>query len=717
MSNDNLFSPDWYRVKDLKPRLSGDVTVARHVYRGVPWYVLYRASTSAYHRVESREFELINGFDGIETVDALWQRAIESRDAEAPTQPELMDLLAQLHEADLLTIDRRLNPEMLFSRGKEAARKDTRARFLNPLYLRFRLIDPNDLLSRLAWLGRGLFGRAGACAWLGLMALTLIQIAPLWPQLRYEFAAFDFFAPANGIGFFLVFPVIKLLHEISHGLAVKRYGGDVHEMGVALLVLLPIPYVDASAAAAFPDKHHRMLVGAAGILMELGIAAVAALIWAVSEPGRVHDLAFMIMLVGGLSTVVFNGNPLLKFDGYYVLADALEMPNLADRSKRHLLGRLKHRLFGIPDPAEVVHDAWEPVWLTGYAITSTAYRLMLMISIAYMLSGRLFFFGVALAIWIVAMQLVLPSWKLLRFLAEQTGARRARALAVSSALACVTVGLLGWLPVPLNTVTRGIVWLPENAIVRTSSRCEVVEVLASPGEVVQPGDTLFRCDDAELNSEVAVLQGQLDELSAERAGLDTVDRAKRQMLDNEIATLTSRRLRARQRQQALTVVAQAAGSFTVAGERALAGQHLDQGAVAAYIVPDRERTVRVALEQSDVGYLADGIQRIEVFFPARPDSPAPFTTRIVRQTPQASARVPSPALTTLGGGNLVADTGDATGHTAIEPVFDVQLAWPTEAPDVPVGGHIDVKFTHPPAPLARRLVAGIRRAFLKRMDA
>ena len=721
MSDDALFSQNWYRVKDLKPRLAGDVTVTRHVYRGVPWYVLYRDSTNGHHRVPSREFELINSFDGTETIDALWHRAIESRDAEAPTQPELMDLLAQLHEADLLTVDRRLNAEMLFSRGKEAASRDTRQRFLNPLYLRFRLLDPDRMLDRVAWLGRALFGRAGAYGWACLMALTLIQLAPLWPQLRYEFAAFDFFSPANGIAFFLVFPVIKLLHEISHGLAVKRYGGEVHEMGVALLVLLPIPYVDASAATAFPDKHQRMLVGAAGILMELGIAAVAALIWAASEPGRVHDLAFMAMLVGGLSTVVFNGNPLLKFDGYYVLADALEMPNLADHSKRYLLGRLKQRLFGIPDAAAVVHDDWEPVWLTGYAIASTAYRLMLMISIAYMLSGRFFFFGVALAAWIVFMQLAVPAWKLLSFLAAQHGARRARALAVSGVLACLAVGLLGWLPVPLNTVTKGIVWLPENAIVRTSSRCEVIEVLASPGEAVQPGNALFRCDDAELNSEVAVLQGQLDELTAERAGLDTVDRAKQQMLDNEIATLTSRHARALQRQQALTVVARTAGNFTVAGERALAGQHLDQGAVAAYIVPDRERTVRVALEQSDVGYLADGIERIEVFFPAffpaRADNPAPLTTRIVRQTPQAGVKVPSPALTTLGGGNLVADTGDATGHTAVEPVFDLQLAWPAGAPDVQVGGHIDVKFTHPPAPLARRLVAGIRRAFLQRMDA
>ena len=119
MSDDALFSEHWYRVKDLKPRLASDVTVSRHVYRGVPWYVLYRASNGGYHRVRAPEFELIDSLDGTASVDTLWQRAVAARDAEAPTQPEMMALLAQLHEADLLTVDRRLNVEVLFARGAD----------------------------------------------------------------------------------------------------------------------------------------------------------------------------------------------------------------------------------------------------------------------------------------------------------------------------------------------------------------------------------------------------------------------------------------------------------------------------------------------------------------------------------------------------------------------------------------------------------------------
>ncbi|MCZ6711638.1 MAG: peptidase M50, partial [Gammaproteobacteria bacterium] len=351
VNSDPLFSENWFRIKDLKPRLAVDVGVRRHVYRRVPWYVLYRASTGTYHRVDARAFQLVGNLDGTVTVDALWKGAIESQGADAPTQANLMDLLAQLHEADLLTIDRRLNAEQLFQRRAKRTRADVKQRYLNPLYLRFPIFDPDRMLDWLAPLPRLLFSKPAYFGWVGLLLWAMTQLAPRTTQLYHEFAAFDFLSAVNGFTFFVVYPLIKMLHELAHGLAVKRYGGEVHELGLALMVLLPIPYVDASAAAIFPDKRHRMMVGAAGIMVELGVAAVAALIWSAGEPGQIHDVAFMIMMIGGISTVVFNGNPLLKFDGYYVLADALEIPNLAERSKQFVLGKLKHRLFGLEHAA------------------------------------------------------------------------------------------------------------------------------------------------------------------------------------------------------------------------------------------------------------------------------------------------------------------------------------------------------------------------------
>lgn len=147
----------------------------------------------------------------------------------------------------------------------------------------------------------------------------------------------------------LTYLAMKTVHELAHRLAVKRWGGEVHEMGIVFLLLMPIPYVDASSAWAFANKYQRILVGAADILAELVIAAFAMLIFFFVEPGVVTDFAYTAILLGTVSTVLFNGNPLLRFDAYYVLADAIEIPNLAPRASRYWGYRVQRYAFGIKD--------------------------------------------------------------------------------------------------------------------------------------------------------------------------------------------------------------------------------------------------------------------------------------------------------------------------------------------------------------------------------
>ena len=145
----------------------------------------------------------------------------------------------------------------------------------------------------------------------------------------------------------IAYPLVKGLHELGHGLTIQRWGGEVHELGLMLLVFIPVPYVEASAATTFPSKSRRMLVGAAGVMVELLLASLALLVWLSVEPGWVRDLAFDITVIGGVSALLFNGNPLLRFDGYYVFSDLLEIPNLASRSQRYYAYLGKRYLLGI----------------------------------------------------------------------------------------------------------------------------------------------------------------------------------------------------------------------------------------------------------------------------------------------------------------------------------------------------------------------------------
>lgn len=714
MSNDVLFSEHWYRVKDLKLRLAFDVDVCRHVYRDVPSYVLHRRSTGAYYRLDGCSFELVGSLDGSRTMGDIWNQAIAAQGDDAPTQSMLLNLLAELHDAQLLSVDRKLNAEQLFARADEQSRKNVVQRYVNPLYMRFALLDPDGLLNRLQPLARFIFSRFSLIGWIALIATALFVLIPRWPTLQHELASFELISPAHAVMFFLVYPLLKLVHEMGHGLALKRYGGEVHEMGIAMMVLLPIPYVDASSAAVLADKRQRMLVGAAGIILELGIAAIATLVWTVSS-GPVHELALMLMLIGGLSTLLFNGNPLLKFDGYYLLADALEIPNLESRSRRYVSGIAGALLFGMRKDSIQALDRRESFWLVAYALLSITYRIGLMLTIAFMLSGQFFFFGIALACWIMVTLIGLPVWRFLRFVIAETRLAHARPALITAGLAGLFVSALVWLPVPLNTVTNGVVWLPENAILRTASECVVTELMVEPGQQVNIGERLFNCENTDLRARLQLLQAQVDELMAKRAGLALTNRVKHELLRNDLNTLLAQQQHVQAQVARQTIVASSDGQLTITGTTLLEGRYLQQGEIAAYVVPPVLRTVRVAIAQSDIANLNDTLSDVEIRFAEQGDARRSYVTNVLRQTPKANHRVVSAALTNRGGGELVADpSGD--GQLVVEPIFDVELSWPVDAPSVQVGSHVRVKFVHQARPVAGRLLAHIQRAFLARVS-
>ena len=155
-----------------------------------------------------------------------------------------------------------------------------------------------------------------------------------WPELSMN-TSDRVLALENIFLMALVYPVVKLIHEFGHAYVLKKWGAEVHEMGIMFLVFFPVHYVEASESISFSSKYQRMLVGAIGVMVELFLAASAMILWANIEPGVVRTLAFNTMIVAGVSTLLFNGNPLLKFDAYYVLSDYLEIPNLASKANAY----------------------------------------------------------------------------------------------------------------------------------------------------------------------------------------------------------------------------------------------------------------------------------------------------------------------------------------------------------------------------------------------
>ncbi|MGH8679872.1 MAG: hypothetical protein ACREUQ_16195, partial [Burkholderiales bacterium] len=350
---ESLFSPLWYRVSNLHPQLRSAVRIQRQHYRDQLWFQLIDGTSDRQFRVNAKAFHFVGRCDGGHSVQEIWDTLLDELRDEAPTQDEVIRLLAQLDEQELLVYEATPNAQTLVKRRDQRVKQRRRA-FVNPLAFRVSLGDPSSLIRRFDWLAAIVLNPFALWLWIGAMGLAAAAAASNWQALTVH--ATRYMATPHYLFLAWVsFPFIKALHELGHAIAVRRWGGDVHEAGITLFVLVPAPYVDASSAAGFRARYQRVVVSAIGIMVELSLAAVALLVWLNVQPGLVRDVAFVTMFIASVSTVLFNGNPLLLFDGYYVLCDALDLPNLGSRSKNYWAERIQRFALGVNGESSVQH--------------------------------------------------------------------------------------------------------------------------------------------------------------------------------------------------------------------------------------------------------------------------------------------------------------------------------------------------------------------------
>jgi putative peptide zinc metalloprotease protein len=659
-------------------------------------------------------FELVDRLDGETSVGQLWEWAIAARDQDAPTQDEWIGLLAELHAAELIVVDRRVAEEKLFDQRKRHQKSERRQRYLNPLYLRFALHNPDPWLDHCLPLARRLFSRIAAVVWLALIAVACISMITHGKQLWAELTNSSILNTRNLLLFFLIYPVLKLAHELAHALAIKRAGGVVNETGIALMVLMPLPYVDASASALFADKYDRMLVSAAGIIVELACAAFGVLLWANTQ-GTLQDVGLVLFMIGSISTLLLNGNPLLKFDGYYLLADWIEIPNLAARSRRRVISSLRSLVTGRSEPRHRHEDPAECVWLHTYGVLSASYRTLLLLSIAWMLSDQWLFIGVILALIALLMAVGLPLWRMLSALVTDPIYRTRRPLLLLGTIPLVLIAITVWLPLPHSRVVPGVIWVPDEAVLRVSSDCDVVDLFVQPGSVVNSGDRLFTCEDHVAKAKLKELVARVDELQVRRAGAAARDPLTLDTLEAELRASKIAMQDTLERIEENTITASLDGLFEVVDTSALRGRSFSRGDIAGYVVPPAQRTVRLAIDERWISRFDNDLETVALRVTAADGHANVYETTVLRRTPKATRVVASAALSSYGGGRYAADeNGD--GRLLKEAVFDVELAWPETAEFAAVGSHVGVRLKYSNTPLSIRFGTTLRQAFADRVE-
>ena len=713
--SETLFSPSWYRVAALKPRIRSHAKIVRQSFRDKVWFVLLDQAAERSHRFSPAAHYFIGLMDGRRTVQELWDAASSHLGDEAPTQEDAIRLLGQLHAADALLCDVPPDSMEVFRRYQKHERMLWRRRLWTPLALRFPLLDPDRFLTRtLPWV-TPLFGWIGGLIWLAVVGTGAILAASRWTDLTEDISD-RVLDPQNLVLLWFVYPVVKALHELGHAYAVRKWGGEVHEIGIMLLVFSPVPYVDASASWGFRDKRKRMVVGAAGIAVELFLGALALFVWIIVEPGMVRAVAYNVMLISGVSTLLFNGNPLLRFDGYYVLSDAIEIPNLGSRSNQYVGYLFQRYVLGVRDAESQAASTGERVWFVLYGVGSFIYRIFISFIIITFIASKFFVVGILLAIWAIATQMVTPMSKGLSFLFSSPNLRRTRGRAVSTSvvLALAVAGLVFVAPFPHWTRAEGVVWVPEESQVRAGAEGFISALLVPVDAEVRRGQPLLQGEEPFLATRRAVFEAQLRELSAKYDALVPVDRVQAAMVREELIASRANLKRAREREAELTFVSPAAGRFIMPNAVDLPGRFVNKGQLVGYVVEGDELTVRVALTQDDIAMVRQNTRGVEVMM-AGWDA-RPVAARIRREVPGASAQLPTAALGSAGGGAIAVDPRDKNGVTTLKQVFQLELSLPAEVRSEYLGARVYVRFDHGYEPVGLQLYRTFRRLLLRQFN-
>lgn len=666
------------------------------------------------HRFNHIAYSIIGMMDGSKTLEELWNHCNISYGDDALTQDELIGLIGALHRAELLQSNMEPDILQMFERRKKT-RKQKLQQKLNPFSIRFPLIDPTPFLNRFKPAARYIFNRYIFWAWLLLVITAGLLAMTHWQELTHNISD-KILSPANLALLYLCFPLVKLLHELGHAFAIKIWGGEVREMGIILLAFAPVPYVEGSASASFSDKNRRIITAAAGIMVEMTLASFALFLWLTIEPGVVRAITYNIMLIGGVSTLLFNGNPLMRFDGYYLLSDWLELPNLYKRSSLYLAYLFKRYLLGMDKVQSPVTAKGETGWLFGYGVLSFFYRLLITYSIALFIGQKFFIIGIIIAIWGLTLQIIMPAIRHIRtyteIIANSSQQPRIFYGTLAAVIACTLILFI--IPVPVTTSSQGVVTAPENSIIRAGADCFITSIDKKDGGAVSKNDQLMQCRNPLLKAQIATFAADVIEAEASYQGTPIQSRTERNIAAEKLEEAKARLEHAQKEAKNLTIESRTGGIFFQPPGPSLVGRFVHQGDIVGYILAnDSPATLSVAVSEHNIDLVQQRTDKVKIRMAGSPGTI--LTADISREIPAASKTLPSTVLGTRAGVEIPVIPSDADGVTALTEFFLYEIRLPG-GQQLYIGERGYVLFHHGYRPMIFHIFRSFRQLFLRQFN-
>lgn len=692
-----------------------------------------------YYLIPRLQFRILEALDGRRSLSEIHSQVQDEGLSTAVEAPEVFRLIMDLASKQLIWSQRAGTSARLWARSAEQRWQEFWGAIRNPLFIRLPGVHPGQAFHSLSRSLGWIYSRPALVTATLFIGGTWLFLLLHLDALLQEVPAISRFATDHGLwSLWIVVGVLKILHELSHGIACERFGAECQSTGVAFLFFSPCMYCDVTDAWMLPRKSHRMAVSLAGVYVELIVSALALWLWWLSAPGLFHQFCLLVFLAGSIATLLFNANPLLRFDGYYVLADLLEIPNLYYRSRQSVKRMAARLLLGIRLPGDLKPESPEPTGiLVTYGLASMTYQLPMLLGMGLFLYGLLEPIGLAAVVWfgllvtamVAAIRFLTWSTRMIRV--QKSPTRTLGHTLISGAFVAAILAAI-WLCPLGSTVTVPAIVEPQfiaPVYVDTPGTVRTVEV--REGDVVQQGTVLVELENLELDRRLVAMEGILathetDFRWAQANGdpdmmlmAKTAVESTNSLLENALREKERLLLRASvsgtvisaRRQQSVTqasMVESIEESTGILNPR-LIGTTLPRNTCLCEIAPSPLWQAAIWVDQRGRQYLTPG-QHVDVCLDAFSGTPLPG--KVVAIGAANELEVPA-VLSTRFGGSIITSPGSA-GDVPQEPVYRATVVLEESALPIRRGMRGTGRFTRTARTVGAWLTDEFHRVFVVR---
>lgn len=476
------------------------------------WYLVEDESQSKVFRIGLPQYTLLSLLNGRRTLAEATAKTSILLGPDSIDESELARLSHWIVESGLAKTKASQSQERL-RRSRKREDIQQALSFLNPISVRIKLFNPDNFVTVVERIFRPVPGWLFACLW----TMVVVYGVMLFATHCHEFFNGRLSSISNYdlLWFSGAWIVLKLAHEFSHAFVCKRLGGRVPQAGVLMLLLVPLPYVDVTSSWRFENKYWRIFTSSAGMISELFLAAIAVFIWVYSEPGPLRFHAGNIIIAATLHTLLFNANPLMRFDGYYILSDALEIPNLYTRGRGYVKRCCKKLFFGTRPILEKSRDNWI---VKAYGWSALLWQIFICLSLSVAAINLLGGIGVAMAVVAAIFWIGIPLFRLAKFLVVGNKTEKPKRVRFSFVCLLLAAGVTTFLilvPAPTTVTIPVMVDFDDLMVVRAETNGFVKTIHMQSGDEVRQGQIILQLFNPELVSELEQVQIELEKAELE----------------------------------------------------------------------------------------------------------------------------------------------------------------------------------------------------------